>query len=89
MEDYDLINEYQTAPGDIPTDRLHLSHKHSSPAANLTLFEKKVNQTMMNVPFSHYAGSNLKKMFSKDQIIFESSINDLPSDKGHLSYEDS
>jgi hypothetical protein len=61
MEDCDLINEYRTAPGGIPTDRLHLSHKENFPMeGNLSLFEKKVNQSVMPAPFSHYAGSNLK-----------------------------
>ena len=43
----------------------------------------------MAAPFSHYTKSNLKHMFSKDQIIFESSsINEIPSDKGHLTFEE-
>jgi hypothetical protein len=91
MEDGDLINEYKTAPGDLPTDRVHLSYQHNqaAPALNMSLFENKANQSVMPAPFSHYAGSNLKKMFSKDQIIFESSINELPSYRGHMTFEES
>jgi hypothetical protein len=92
MDDADLINEYKTAPGDLPTDRVHLSyqHNHEAPAPlNLSLYENKANHSLMPAPFSHYAGSNLKKMFSKDQIIFESSINELPSDRGHMTFEES
>jgi hypothetical protein len=44
----------------------------------------------MAAPFSHYSKTNLKEIFSKEKIIFESSsINELPSAHGHLTFEES